>query len=294
MKQTSCILHPVFCIPDQAGFPLCSNKQPASGVQYPVIRLRRAQSSRNQYPLARRSTAKTAATRNPQPATRNPQQVAGFTLLEILIAIFIFAIIITTVFASYRIVFSNTDTINKDITSYETARNCLNRMIMDLQSVHVSLPPGYTPPDFDDPPDPFRIVGETTDIKGSGFPWLRFASLAHLPLRSNKRGGIVEIVYYVQGTDDAGFVLKRADNSHPFQDFEEKVSDPLLCENLKALTIKYIDQEGEEYEVWNSDADTSGYATPRAIKIKLELDTGSNPLLFETMVTLPVIREPIK
>jgi general secretion pathway protein J len=191
-------------------------------------------------------------------------------------------------------VFSNTDIINKEITSYEMARNCLNRMIMDLQSVHVSLPPGYTPPDFDDPPDPFRIVGETTDIKGNDFPWLRFTSLAHLPLRNNKHGGIVEIVYYVQGTDDAGFVLKRADNSYPFQDFEEKASDPVLCEKVKALTIEYLDQEGEEYDVWDSDDETYEYATPKAVKIKLELETGSEPLLFETMVTLPVIREPIK
>jgi general secretion pathway protein J len=256
------------------------------------------QTSSIQYPLARRSTAKTAASKAGWSAAEIPlqagQPVAGFTLLEILIAIFIFAIIITTVFASYRIVFSNTDTINKEITSYEMARNCLNRMTMDLQSVHMSLPPEYVPPDFDDPPDPFRIVGETTDIKGNGFPWLRFTSLAHLPLGKSRPGGIVEIVYYVQGTDDAGFVLKRADNSYPFQDFEEKASDPILCEDVKALTIKYLDQESDEYEVWDSDDDTYEYATPKAVKIKLELDTGSEPLLFETMVTLPVIREPKK
>ena len=183
---------------------------------------------------------------------------------------------------------------NKDITSYEMARNCLNRMMMDLHSVHVSLLPGYTPPDLDDPPDPFRIVGETTDIKGSDFPWLRFASLAHLPLRNSKHGGIVEIVYYAQGTDESNFVIKRADNLYPFQAFEEKISDPILCENVKALTIKYLDQEGEEYDVWDSDDETYEYATPKAIKIKIELDSGSDPLLFETMVTLPVMREKSK
>ncbi len=276
MKQTSCILHPVFCISDQAGFPLRFNQHPVSSIQHPAPSI--------QLP----------ATRNPQPATLIRQPAPGFTLLEILIAIFIFAIIITTVFTSYRIVFSNTDTINKDITSYEMARNCLNRMIMDLQSVHVSLPPGYTPPDFDDPPDPFRIVGETTDIKGNGFSWLRFASLAHLPLRKSNPGGIVEIVYYVQGTDESNFVIKRSDSLYPFQSFEEKNSDPILCENVKALAIKYLDQEGHENEVWDSDADTFGYATPKAVKIKLELEAGSVPLLFETMITLPVIREKLK
>ncbi len=283
MKQTSGTQHPVpkaswseAEIPLQAGHPASSNQQPATSIQHPA--------SSNQRPV----------TSIQHPATSNQQPVAGFTLLEILIAIFIFAIIITTVFASYRIVFSNTDTINKDITSYEMARNCLNRMIMDLQSVHVSLPPGYMPPDFDDPPDLFRIVGEATTIKGSDFPWLRFTSLAHLPLGKSRPSGIVEIVYYVQGTDDAGFVLKRADNSYPFQDFEEKASDPVLCEDVKALTIKYLDQEGEEYDVWDSDDETYEYATPKAVKIKLELDTGSDSVLFETMVTLPVIREKLK
>jgi general secretion pathway protein J len=272
MKQTSSIQYPASSIQ----YPASSIQYPASSIQYPASSIQH-QASSIQYPAS--------SIKHPAP---------GFTLLEILIAIFIFAIIITTVFASYRIVFSNTDIINKEITSYEMARNCLNRMTMDLQSVHVFLVPGYTPPDFDDPPDPYRIVGETTDIKGSSFPWLRFTSLAHLPFRKNKHGGIVEIVYYVQGTDDAGFVLKRADNSYPFQDFEEKASDPVLCENVKALTIEYLDQEGEEYDVWDSDDETYEYATPKAVKIKLELETGSEPLLFETMVTLPVIREPIK
>ena len=38
----------------------------------------------------------------------------GFTLLEILIAIFIFSIIVTTIFGSYRAVFSTTEAINAD------------------------------------------------------------------------------------------------------------------------------------------------------------------------------------
>ena len=229
-----------------------------------------------------------------QPASSIQHPSPGFTLLEIMIAIFIFAVVVTTIFASYRTVFSNADIIDQEITSYEMARNCLNRMLIDLQSIHLALPPDYAPPDFDDPPDPFRIVGEATNVKGSDFPWLRFTSLAHLPLGKSRPGGIVEIVYYIQGTDDAGFVLKRADNPHPFQDFEEKASDPVLCEDVKALTIKYLDQEGEAYDVWDSDDETYGYATPKAVKIKLELETGSDPLLFETMVTLPVIREKLK
>ncbi len=217
-------------------------------------------------------------------------QDIGFTLLEILIAIFIFSVIVTTIFASYNSVFSNSKTIDQGITTYEMAKNCLNRMAIDLKSIHVSLPPEYVHPDFDDPPDPFRIVGENFFIKSTSFSKVRFASLAHLPFGKNKYESIAEIIYYVQATDDGHFLLKRSDNLYLFQLFEENASDPVLCENIKTLTFKYYDQEGTEYDLWDSDAEEFGYATPRAIGIKLELGSGSDSKLFETMVTLPVRR----
>ena len=215
----------------------------------------------------------------------------GFTLLEILIAIFIFAIIVTTIFVSYNSVFSGAETIDKGITSYEMAKSCFNRMILDLQSIHVSLPPEYALPDIDDPPDIYRIVSDTVDIESIGFPRLRFTSLAHLSFGGRTENGIAEIVYYIQAASDDNYVLKRADSLYPYQPFEEKAGDPVLCEGVKSLVFKYYDHEGTEYDIWDSDAEDFGYATPRTIGIKLELVTGSDSQLFETMVTLPVYRK---
>ena len=106
----------------------------------------------------------------------------GFTLLEVLIAIFIFAVIVTTVFASYHSMFIGSESIDQNMASYDMAKNCLNRMIFDLESIHVSLYPKYAPPDLDDPPDPYRVVGETIYIKTTEFPKLRFTSFSHLSL----------------------------------------------------------------------------------------------------------------
>ena len=222
----------------------------------------------------------------------NRQPSVGFTLLEILIAIFIFAVVITTLFASHRTVFSNTDVINKEQAYHEMAKGCLNRMVIDLQSIHVALPPAYKIPDFDDPPDPYRIVADTSYIQGLVFPRLRFTSLSHLPFSKNQHNGIAEIVYYVQTAEDNKFVLKRSDSLYPpVQTFEEKASDPVLCEGLKSLEYKFYDHKGTEYEMWDSELEEFEYATPRSISIKLELDTGSDALLFETRVALPVTRE---
>ena len=230
-------------------------------------------------------------TRNKEPASGIRHPDSGFTLLEIMIAIFIFSVIVTTIFGSYNSVFTGSEIINEGVTSYETARTCLNRMIFDLESIHVSFPPQYSPPDFNGPPDPYRIVGNTDNVQTVSFPKLRFTSTAHVSFGGKTESNIAEIVYYVQATDNGHYLLRRADNLYPYEEFEENANDPVLCENLKSLTFNYFDREGTEYDMWDSEAEDFGYATPAAIGIKLELTSGTSSLWFKTMVTLPVYRK---
>jgi general secretion pathway protein J len=215
----------------------------------------------------------------------------GFTLLEIMIAISIFAIIATTIFTSYSALLSGSETSDQGTASYEMAKNCLNRMIVDIESIHLTLSPGYTPPVLGEPPDLYRIVGEIVDIQGVSFPRLRFTSLAHLSFGGKTEKGIAEIVYYVQASGDENYVLKRADNLYPYKTFEEKAGDPVLCTDVKSLTFKYYDQDGTAYDFWDSDDEDYGYSTPKAIDINLELAESSDSLWFKTMVTPTVYRK---
>ncbi|MBW1820936.1 MAG: prepilin-type N-terminal cleavage/methylation domain-containing protein [Deltaproteobacteria bacterium] len=218
----------------------------------------------------------------------------GFTLLEILIAISIFAIIVTTVFGSHNYIFSSAKVVEEDIAAYEMAKSCLSRITDDFQSLHVSLPPEYTPPDSDDEEDPFKITGETADAGGESFSRLMFASRAHVSFEKNIQEGIARIVYYVQKSDENRYILRRADKLYPYEPFEEKKSDPVLCENVKSLVFKYYDEEGSEYDTWDSDSTDVDYSTPKAIKITLEIGDDSSFLPFETMVKLSVFREKIE
>jgi len=225
----------------------------------------------------------------------------GFTLLEILIAISIFAIIATTVFGSHNFVFSSAKVVEEDLAAYEMAKSCLSRIADDLGSLHVRLPPEYTPLGSDDEEDPFKITGETADAGSKSFSRLIFTSRAHVSFgksiqegEKNIKEGIARIIYYVQKSDESEYVLRRADKLYPYEPFEEKKSDPVLCENVKLLVFKYYDEEGSEYDIWNSDSADVDYSTPRAIKITLEIGDDSNFLPFETMVKLPVFREKIE
>jgi general secretion pathway protein J len=214
--------------------------------------------------------------------------------MEILLAFLILGIVVTTILASFNAVFSTTDTLNNSSRYYDMAKNCLNRMTLDLGALYVLQPPLYKPPKFDDPPDPYRIVGSTNEIGGTSFAAVRFASNAHIPLNKSIKRGVTEIVYYVQGRDDGQQVLRRGDHLYPYPPFEENSGDPVLSDHVKSLAFTYYDSEGSESEEWNSDSDEYGYATPAAIRIQLEIGDEYDSYDFETTVRFAVKREKIE
>jgi len=220
-----------------------------------------------------------------------PGEPEGFTIVEIMIAIFIFAIVITMLFSSHNLVLSNTASIKGGMDMVEVAKNCIDRMVADLQSIYLNLPPAYSPPDLDDPPEPYRVVGDKTTVETTDFARLRFTSSAHLSYGHNPSpDGIAEIVYYVQDAGENGTVLRRADHRYPFGEFEESEDDPILCVTIRSLEFTYYDEESTPYELWDSESPDFGHATPRVIGILLEIGDAAAPYRYETKVHLPVYR----
>jgi len=215
----------------------------------------------------------------------------GFTLLEILVAIFIFAIVATTIFGSFNAVVGNVADIEAGGARYDMGRACLNRIISDISALYISLPPEYSPPEFNDDPDLYQFLGEKAAIGETRFSKLRFTANAHLPMEGDLRGGMARIVYYVQETKEGTRVLRRSDVLYPFGDFEENDLDPIVCENPSGLDFVFYDDEGREYEEWDSDSLETGYATPEAVKITLTIGEPPDELLLQTMISLPVRRE---
>ena len=225
---------------------------------------------------------------------KKPERAEGFTLIEILLAFLILGIVLTTVLASFNAVFSTTEALDSGSRYFEMAKNCLNRMTLDLEALYVRQPPLYKKPEFNDPPGLYRIVGSASEVGGTSFAALRFASSAHIQLEKSRRDGIAEIIYYVQVRDDGSMVLRRADNLYPYPEFEEKNADPVLCTNLKSLEFKYYDEEGAEFDEWDSDSDDFEYATPAAIRIQLEIGDKNATYEFETIVHPTARREKIE
>jgi len=157
----------------------------------------------------------------------------GFTLMEILVAMVILGVVVTTVLASFSMVFSTTGSIENAQALFDMGKTSLNRIVRDLENCFVLDRPLYKPPVLDGPLDPYRFQGSVDSFGGTQLAKLRFTSRAHVPLSPSRRDGIAEIVYYLQ-PDGAGTLrLKRADHLFPYPRFEERNSDPVLCENVK-------------------------------------------------------------
>jgi general secretion pathway protein J len=214
----------------------------------------------------------------------------GFTLLEILLAIFIFSIMITTLFGSFNQILGSVSIIDENLTVNEMAKTCMDRMILDLRGIHVTPAGLYSKPELQADPDIHQILGENSSTQNKDFPKLRFISSAHITFGKGKPSGVAEIVYYVDETDENTIVLKRSDRLHFEKPIDEDNHDPVLCENVKMLSFTYYDKEGEEHESWDSDSSDSSYETPVSIGIRLEIGKESTSYVFQTRVHLPVNR----
>lgn len=216
----------------------------------------------------------------------------GFTLVEILAALFIFSVLLTTLFGSFRMLTSSSSALSGGTLQIEMAQGCMTRIATDVESIFVNLPPSYKQPETGESPDPYRVVGDASYSGGETFARLRFTSLAHVPIgRYQQSEGVAEITYYVTLLDTGEYVLRRSDCLYPYEEFIEKSVDPILCRNVRDFSVTYYDSEGNDTETWNSETSEFNFSTPHSIEISLKIGDEDAPISFITRIYIPAYRE---
>lgn len=218
----------------------------------------------------------------------------GFTLLEILIAMFIFAVVLTTIFTAYTGTFRIIDETESQADIYAMARTVLIRMQEDLESIHfkeagASKPEGGSL-------EPATFLGENKEIKGRDADTLRFLSRAHLIFdEEDENPGVAEISYHVSENEvEDSLALYRSDRPELEEPQEEGTGGLILCDGLFSVNITYHDADGEMHESWDSSEDESKHKLPVMVSILLEfvnIRNAEKPYKFMTRVALPMARE---
>ena len=206
----------------------------------------------------------------------------GFTLIEILIAVFILGIVLSTVYASYTGTFRIIRATETDAELYGMARTVLERMTRDLEAVAAWK-------------GAFTFTARPYYLGDREFTRLIFRSTAHIAFSEREEpAGIAVIEYGVEeGTEKEGYVLSRSDSL--YRDPEKEAAPTggfLLCDRVETLTYRFFDSAGKEYETWNNgDDEAQKKKAPAMVEIRLGLvneKDREHPYSFMTRVRLPL------
>ncbi len=221
-------------------------------------------------------------------------QNKGFTLLEIMIALFIFASVLSTIFISYTGTFNVLDQTESRADIYRMARIALERMQEDLESAYFFSNTENSESE-ENPFSDTHFTGKDAEIDERDADTLSFMSRAHIDFDEEEKGiGIAEISYYVGENETGdGFVLYRSDTPQIETPPDEGTGGLILCEGLFSVDFIYYDGSGEAYEKWDSLGVEHKDKFPVMVGIELSfIDNANNetPVKFHLDVSIPMGR----
>ena len=218
-----------------------------------------------------------------------PGNEKGFTLLEVLLAFFIFSILFVTLYSSYSSSFNTITMTEGRMDLFRKAAITLERMGEDIQASYISVLP---PESFGSPTEYTQFVGENNEINGNDADSLHFfARIPPLFDDEMETASGQQVAYDVkEGSSEDELVLLRSEYPEFVNGTEEK-EGLTLCDGLQAINFTFFDAEGNAHEEWDSESeDYDGYL-PRMVTISLEFLNRENPekpLRFTTSVVLPL------
>jgi prepilin-type N-terminal cleavage/methylation domain-containing protein len=212
-------------------------------------------------------------------------ETRGFTLIEILLAIFILGIVLSTVYVSYTGTFRIIRETEYNAEIYGMARNTLDRMSRDLQSAAVWR-------------RAFTFKTKPYNLRDREFVRLTFRAAAHVAFSGQDVPGGISVIEYgiAEGTEKEGYTLSRSDSLYRDPEKEEPYPGGyLLCGGVEALTYVFTDEAGKEYDSWDSGGENEAQKkrAPAGVLIRLSLVNPANrerPYLFTTWVRIPFNR----
>jgi len=219
---------------------------------------------------------------------------AGFTLVEILIAIFIFALVISTIYASYTGTFRIVGQAESQSEIYHMARVTLERIIEDLESIYSS--DNTNPQEAKENIYDYNLfIGENRDIEGRPADMLSFISTANVDLGGRgKHYGVTKLSYHAEkDTEDDTLMLYRSERPIFEREagFTEENKGLIICEKLVSINFTYYSGKDEEIEEWDSTSGALKGKMPIRVSITLEFLNRANPeapIKFFSSVSVPL------
>ena len=213
---------------------------------------------------------------------------SGFTVIEILVAIFLGSLVLGTLYGAYSMVVNTTENYSRVSDVYQTGRIVLDTVSREISGAFQPLAAE----------DEIMFLGEDEWYRGSESDRLSLVSTTLIRGDETYTGyDNFEIIYYRGAGEKDGLLYTQ---TTPFYDLEEPFSErivrltggEIMAENIRALDFKYFDGL-EWYDEWIPAAEEEAdgpVGLPRAVRITLAvgLPGEEDPARFTTVAYLPM------
>jgi prepilin-type N-terminal cleavage/methylation domain-containing protein len=212
------------------------------------------------------------------------QANSGFTLIEVLLAIAIAAIVLVMVNTAFFRSHANIESIKGRREIYQMARIVMDRMIKDIACA-------YIPSDSKlhltkEQISMYRFVGLSDDSDKFNKDSIYFTTTTDIGF-SRVPGGICEVGYYLKETEDkkGSYTLFRREDPTPHYGITKAGMEMEIAEGLQGIKITYIDDASQEVKEWDLE---QRLTLPKQVKITLIFEAGKESLTF-SVTTAPVL-----
>lgn len=209
---------------------------------------------------------------------------AGFTLIEILVAVTMLVIVIGAIYGAFRAGNQSSVMIEEQSDLHQTARVLLWRISNELCSL-------YAPTS----PDAITLEGDNSQEKGgpAHFDRLTFTTLSHKPCGAvDQRGDVCTVTYAAEASDDGtplGLFVKEdyAPDLHATDTQADSLPETVVSTLVVGMDCSYLDPSTEEWvDQW-----TDQTTLPEAVRVQLTLKSprkDSKPITVAMTTNLPL------
>jgi general secretion pathway protein J len=197
----------------------------------------------------------------------------GFTLVEVMIALTIVAIIASLIYGSFARTFDVREQVGQSLERYHSMRVALERMAREISMAFV-----YTCQQVDTPTGERRLQTLFKLEHEGKFDKLTFTSFSHLRLFKDVHESDQNVLSYF-GDDDpkhsSQYNLMRREKTRIDGQPEEGGETQVLCPDIKELRFDFWDEVKNDWvDDWDCSRIERQNRLPRLVRIKLTAEEG--------------------